>query len=371
MYGNDANQHTLYRAALQSSYRKAVHNSAHDTAGTITNLLLSSFIATKCIEQASQFLSVTSSAQHNNTSGSGGNGSNAQYVRFLFYSGYIAALRVNYSESYASLVQCQRKCQANSSSSDVVGVLEVNKGVNGFITCVNRLLIIVKLLLGEIPERNTFGADLKEYLAVTKAVRRGDLKVFDSVISEHASAFKEHGTLSLIRRLSHSVLKAGLRRLITSYSCIALTDVANRLGLSSGVTNVEFIVSKAIRDGVIDATLIRSPSNPGLVLLQSKDFNVSDNNAHSADNVYGNTLEPSEVYHRRIAYCLDLHNEAVRGLRYPKESTHQKTLLAARAANEARRKARKNKNSRKDTNEDDDDSHFDADTTDDELDDDF
>ena len=371
MYGSDANQHTLYRAALQTSYRQAVQNSSHDTASTITNLLLSSFIATKCIEQASQFLSVTSSAQHNNTSGSAGNGSNGQYVRFLFYSGYIAALRVNYSESYAALIQCQRKCQANSSSSDAIGVQEVHKGVHGFVTCVNRLIIVVKLLLGEIPDRDSFTSDLKEYLAVTQAVRRGDLQVFDDVIVQHAASFKEHGTLSLIRRLSHSVLKAGLRRLVTSYSCIALTDVASRLGLSSGVTNVEFIVSKAIRDGVIDATLFHSPSTPDLVLLQSKDYNTNEHNVYGADNVYGTSLEPSEVYHRRIAYCLDLHNEAVRGLRYPKESTHQKTLLAARAANEARRKARKKKNNRKDSKEDDDESNFDGDTSDDDLDEDF
>jgi len=372
IYGNDSNQHNIYRASLQSSYRMAVHNSAHDTTSTIINLLLSSFIATRCIEQASQFLSVTSAAHHNSSSASG-KGSNAQYVRFLFYSGYIAALRVNYSESYAALAQCQRKCQANSSSSDVVGVQETHKGVNGFVTSVNRLLIVVQLLLGDIPERSAFSPDLKEYLAVTQAVRRGDLNIFEQVVMQHSAAFNEHKTLSLIRRLSHSVLKAGLRRLVTSYSCIALSDVATRLGLNSGVTNVEFIVSKAIRDGVIDATLVHSSTNPNLVLLQSKDYNSNNSISYGSDNVYGTTLEPTEMYHRRIAYCLDLHNEAVRGLRYPKESPHQKKLMEARAASEARRNARKkSKNKRKNSKEEDDSSDdMSDDMSDDELDDDL
>lgn len=58
---------------------------------------------------------------------------------------------------------------------------------------------------------------------------------------------------------------------------------------------------QAIRDGVIDAVLDHDAGT-----LASRD----------AGNVYL-TREPQEAFHKRIQFLLDVHNEAVKGMRYP------------------------------------------------------
>lgn len=56
----------------------------------------------------------------------------------------------------------------------------------GFNLTVQKLIIIVQLLMGDIPERSIFNAPetrnlLKPYLALTQAVRTGDLHEFSQV----------------------------------------------------------------------------------------------------------------------------------------------------------------------------------------------
>ena len=107
-------------------------------------------------------------------------------------------------------------------------------------------------------------------------------------------------------------MKAGLRKLNTSYSRISLADVASRLGLANA-TSAEFVVAKAVRDGVIDATVHHEGG-----YVQS----------HDLVDIYA-TTEPAEAFHRRIAYCLTTHNDAVRGMRYPPDA-YKKQLEASR-----------------------------------------
>lgn len=57
----------------------------------------------------------------------------------------------------------------------------------------------------------------------------------------------------LILRLRHNVIKTGLRAISLSYSRISLADVASKLALGSR-EDAEFIVAKAIRDGVIEVS---------------------------------------------------------------------------------------------------------------------
>lgn len=101
-------------------------------------------------------------------------------------------------------------------------------------------------------------------------------------------------------RLRHNVIKTGLRKINVSYSRIRLTDVCAKLKLDN-VEDAEFIVAKAIRDHVIDATLDHETGT-----LRSKEH----------IDVYS-TTEPMEAYHARISFCLKMHNEAVRAMRYP------------------------------------------------------
>lgn len=229
--------------------------------------------------------------------------SNNQLCRYLYYSGRIQALRLEYTSAFENLSQCLRKTPTNTAL--------------GFRITVQRLLIVVQLLMGEIPERNIFfnkdmKTELNPYLKIAQAVRRGDLAVFKETVSEFTDRLKADATYTLISRLAHSVVKAGLRRLNTSYSRISLQDIANRLGLSSA-TSAEFVVSKAVRDGVIDATIFHEKG-----YVQS----------HDLVDVYA-TVEPMEAFHRRIAYCLTTHNDAVRGMRYPHDE-YKKQLEASR-----------------------------------------
>jgi 26S proteasome regulatory subunit N3 len=48
------------------------------------------------------------------------------------------------------------------------------------------------------------------------------------------------------------------------------------------------------------------------------------------------TREPQAAFHRRIGFCLDVHNEAVRGLRYP-PGAHRGDLESAEARRERER----------------------------------
>lgn len=50
------------------------------------------------------------------------------------------------------------------------------------------------------------------------------------------------------------MIKTGVRMINLSYSRISLADIANKLQLDSA-EDAEFIVAKAIRDGVIDANI--------------------------------------------------------------------------------------------------------------------
>jgi len=80
-----------------------------------------------------------------------------------------------------------------------------------------------------------------------------------------------------------------------TYSRISLRDVCLKLGLDSEETT-EYIVAKAIRDGVIEATINHEGG-----YMQNKE--VLD--------VYA-TEEPMLAFDERIRFCMTLHNEAIK-----------------------------------------------------------
>ena len=71
-------------------------------------------------------------------------------------------------------------------------------------------------------------------------------------------------------------------------------DLGRKLKLDSP-EDAEFIVAKAIRDGVIEAELDHEHG-----IMQSKD----------TSDVYS-TREPQKAFNQRIEWCLDLHNHSV------------------------------------------------------------
>lgn len=77
---------------------------------------------------------------------------------------------------------------------------------------------------------------------------------FNALVARYQRMFQADKVLSLIHRLKHTVIKFGLKKINVSYSKISMADVASKLSLES-VEETEQIVAKAIRDGVIDATI--------------------------------------------------------------------------------------------------------------------
>ena len=76
--------------------------------------------------------------------------------------------------------------------------------------------------------------------------------------------------------------------------------------------DAEFICAKAIRDGVIDAFI--DHSNGWMQSREIADINV--------------TNEPQQAFHKRITFCMDVHNEAVKAMQYPPDA-HRKDLESA------------------------------------------
>lgn len=269
------------RGELMLAHRTACLR--HDEMGraTLLNLLLRNYLHYNLFDQANKLKLRATFPEAV---------SNNQFVRYLYYSGRIAAVRLDYSDALMCLQQASRKAPSATAG--------------GFRATVQRLLVVVQLLMGEVPDRSLFTEKglrvaLKPHFKLTQAVRVGDLAMFNSAVAEFADDFKRDGTWSLIARLRHNVIKAGLRKIAVSYSCISFADIAAKLQLGTP-EDAEFLAAKAIKDGVIDAYLDHDAG-----ALHSKD----------TVDIYA-TTEPQQAFHKRISFCLDVHNEAVKGMVY-------------------------------------------------------
>ncbi|KZV53116.1 putative 26S proteasome non-ATPase regulatory subunit 3 [Dorcoceras hygrometricum] len=265
----------------------------HDELGqeTLLNLLLRNYLHYNLYDQAEKLRSKAPRFEAH---------SNQQFCRYLFYLGKIRTIQLEYTDAKESLLQASRKAPASAL---------------GFRVQCNKWAIIVRLLLGEIPERTVFmqkGMEkaLRPYFELTNAVRIGDLELFKTVAEKFSITFSSDRTNNLIVRLRHNVIRTGVRNISISYSKISLADVAKKLRLDSPnpVADAESIVSKAIRDGAIDATL--DHANGWIVSKETRD-------------IYS-TNEPQIAFNSRIAFCLNMHNEAVRALRFPPNSHKEK-----------------------------------------------
>lgn len=266
------------RPALLAALRTAVLRKDVDTQAAVIVLLLRNYLSTSNIAQADLLVSHTQFPE---------NAANNQVARFLYYLGRIRAIQLNYTEAHQHLTAATRKAPSSP--------LAV-----GFSQTATKLLLVVELLMGDIPDRAIFRqATLEQalhpYFLLVQAVRVGNLEDFETTIADHADTFRKDGTYSLILRLRQNVIKTGIRMMSLSYSRISLRDICIRLHLGSE-ESAEYIVAKAIRDGVIEATLDRERG-----FMKSKD--VGD--------VYA-TSEPGEAFHDRIRACLALHDESVK-----------------------------------------------------------
>jgi len=272
------------RPQLLALHRTAVLR--HDEVGqeTLLNLVLRNYLHYKLYDQAEHFRSQVQGSSTDTMR------STQQLSRYLHYLGRIRAIQLDYTEARDCLQQALRKAP---------GV------ARGFRATNLKWLTLVRLLLGEVPDRmeltqaQTMTA-MAPYIALTQAVRRGDLKDFQRVSEVHGEAFDKDGTTNLIVRLRNNVIRAGLRRISVSYSRISLGDVASLLGLDRSQKDTECIVAKAIRDGAVDATL---EHDSGCMV------------SNQVLDIYA-TYEPQHAFHARVTFCLDLHNEAMKAMRF-------------------------------------------------------
>jgi 26S proteasome regulatory subunit N3 len=269
---------TTIRQPLLAALRTAVLRKDVDTQATVMTLLLRNYLSTSHITQADLLIS------HNRFPAAA---SNNQIARYLYYLGRIRAIQLQYTEAHSHLIGATRK----SPTSNVA---------RGFYQASHKLLVVVELLMGDIPDRAVFRQPALEkamhpYFLLAQAVSVGDLDGFLNIVNTHSSTFRKDGTYTLILRLRQNVIKTGIRMMSLSYSRISLRDICLRLGLDSE-ESAEYIVAKAIRDGVIEATLDHEHG-----YMKSKE--VGD--------IYA-TREPGEAFHERIRACLALHDESVK-----------------------------------------------------------
>ncbi|KAK5625161.1 hypothetical protein RRF57_000877 [Xylaria bambusicola] len=296
----------LIRPTLLTALRTAVLRKDIDTQASVIVLLLRNHLLTSHISQADLLVSHTQFPE---------NAANTQVARFLYYLGRIRAIQLRYTEAHEHLTAATRKSPASNCAL-------------GFAQTATKLLLVVELLMGDIPERATFRASnmeqaLRPYFLLVQAVRVGNLEDFETTIADHVGTFRRDGTYSLILRLRQNVIKTGIRMMSLSYSRISLRDICIRLHLGSE-ESAEYIVAKAIRDGVIEATLDREHG-----FMKSKE--VGD--------VYA-TREPGEAFHDRIRACLGLHDESVKAMRFPMNQ-HRLELKNAQEAREREREMAK------------------------------
>ncbi|ORY40966.1 hypothetical protein BCR33DRAFT_852438 [Rhizoclosmatium globosum] len=290
-----ANRLAEVRPTLLAALRTATLRHDDETQAVLLNLLLRNYIHFNLYDQADKLVAKTTFPE---TAG------NSQSARYFYYLGRIKAIQLDYTASHSDLVQAIRKAPKNPKSA-------------GFQQAVHKLAIIVQLLTGEIPERSLFREPfllkaLVPYLSITQAVRIGDLAKFQDTLAKHTATFRADKTYTLILRLRHNVIKTGIRMISLAYSKISLRDICLKLQLDSE-EDAEYIVAKAIRDGVIDA-----------VLDHENGFMKSKENV----DIYS-TNEPQNAFHQRISFCLNLHNESVKALRFPYAQRKEQSTMDA------------------------------------------
>ncbi|GFR43460.1 hypothetical protein Agub_g4543 [Astrephomene gubernaculifera] len=286
-------EHTGELASIRSTLL-ALHRTAvlrHDALGqeTLMNLLLRNYLHYNLYDQAEKFRSKAAKSDQFR--------SGQQYCRYLHYLGRIRTIQLEYSEAKDCLQQALRRAPAIA---------------HGFRLECAKWLILVRLLLGEIPDRPEFAAPgmsrpLQPYFELTQAVKAGDTLAFKQVAERFSSSFTSDRTHNLISRLHQNVIRTGLRRINAAYSRIGLAEVAAKLHLASA-EDAEYIVAKAIRDGGIDAVI---------------DHSAACVCSRERSDVYSSG-EPQAAFHARIAFCLELHNEAIKAMRFEPDAHRRK-----------------------------------------------
>lgn len=278
-----ANDLINIRVDLMNALRTATLRHDNETRASVITLLLRDYILTNDINQAYNLVEKTEFPNE---------ATNSVVARYYYYLARIQTIQLDYGSANECVITAIRKCPQT-------------KNALGFLQSATKLKILIELLTGEIPELSSFddkllSKSLKPYSEVTKAVRLGDLTIFNDAIETFGDSLKKDNNYNLVLRLRQNVIKAGIRIISLSYKRISLKDICIKLHLDSELT-AEYIVAKAIKDGVVDATI-----------NHTKGYMESD----EILDVYS-TTSPQEEFDRRIKFCMQLHNDSVKAMRYP------------------------------------------------------
>ncbi|KAK0546755.1 26S proteasome non-ATPase regulatory subunit [Tilletia horrida] len=384
--------------AAERTYLLSLHRTAslrHDVEvqATLLNLLLRSYIVSSnppLFDQADKLVARAPFPKASAT--------NSQIARYEYYVGRIRAVQLNYSEAHANFQQAIRRAPqlaslqqqylqekakkasaaAAAADEDVKMASDVKDAdvhqpvslppASGFLQTAYKFLIIVELLMGDIPERTIFRSEilrpaLAPYMPIVQAVRTGNLALFQQTLQTHAPQFQADRTYSLILRLRFNVIKTGIRMISLAYSRISLKDITQKLNLESE-EDAEYIVAKAIRDGVVGTTVgggatARAAGGAagsgwaGLGGGSRVDHELGIMETREGGDVYASD-EPQAQLQQRIDFCLQIHNESVKAMRYPL-NTHKAELDSAVAARERERELAQEIAEGGDLDEEDDD----------------
>ncbi|ODV86946.1 hypothetical protein CANARDRAFT_195932 [[Candida] arabinofermentans NRRL YB-2248] len=271
------------RTDLLAALRTATLRHDIETRASTITLILRSYLLTNDINQAYNLVEKTEFPEE---------ASNSVVARYYYYLARIQTIQLDYSSAHECAITAIRKCPQT-------------KSAYGFLQVSTKLNILIQLLTGEIPELSTFRDPVLEksllpYLAVTRAVRLGDLNIFSKALEEYGSSLKKDNNYNLVLRLRQNVIKTGIRIISLSYKKISLKDICIKLHLD-GELSAEYIVSKAIKDGVVEATINHKEG-----YMQSKELL----------DVYS-TKAPQSEFDRRVKFCMSLNNDSVKAMRYP------------------------------------------------------
>lgn len=334
---------TAIRTQLLAMQRTASLRHDSETEATIINLLLRSYIVeANLYDQADKLVARAPFPRSS--------ASNPQVARYDYYVGRIRAVRLDYTQAHVHLQQAIRRAPQTALPQDSISAASTESKIittdkrqtsqriesnpvgqsqtaAGFLQTAHKFLVVVELLMGDIPERSIFRTPvlrkaLAPYMEIVQAVRVGDLQRFQTTLQQHTKLFQFDKTFSLIVRLRHNVIKTGIRMISLSYSRISLSDITKKLHLESE-EDAEYIVAKAIRDNVVDSRDTRVDHQKAeMVNRETKDLYETD--------------EPMQQFQQRISFCLQLHNESVKAMRYPLNG-HKAELDSVSAARERER----------------------------------
>lgn len=179
------------RPLFHAKLRTATLRNDFEGQAVLINCLLRSYLHYSLYDQADKLVSKSVFPE---------TASNNEWARFLYYVGRIKAIRLEYTEAHTNLVQALRKAPQTTAV--------------GFRQAVQKLVVTVELLLGDIPDRLIFReaamrTALQPYFELTQAVRLGNLHTFSDVLNKFSAQFRLDKTFLMIIRLRHNVIKTG------------------------------------------------------------------------------------------------------------------------------------------------------------------